>query len=184
MKEWDNPVIFCLRLKVSAGKISEVEDFVVRDAGAGKSLDAMTPNPLFSQAVPAADRKTREDLVKTANMYFSGLQNNDGKGVYPFTDDCNRVENAMQTTNNPGIYKTQPPARDRLSDHEPGFARRNSGPASSGSSRRFASAAGDRGSRARPGFRLRIFRSRGHGEDRYADRRPHFPVQSPPPADV
>jgi len=109
MKEWDNPVIFCLRLKVSAGKIAEVEDFVVRDAGAGKSLDAMTPNPLFSQAVPAADRETREDLVRTANMYFSGLQNNDGKGVYPFADDCNRVENGTQTTNNPEIYKTQSP---------------------------------------------------------------------------
>jgi hypothetical protein len=108
MKEWDNPVIFCLRLKVSAGKITEVEDFVVRDAGAGKSLDAMTPNPLFSQAIPAAARATREELVKTANMYFSGLQNNDGKGVYPFTDDCNRIENGTQTTNNSGPYKKDP----------------------------------------------------------------------------
>jgi hypothetical protein len=110
MKEWDNPVIFCLRLKVSAGKITQVEDFVVRDAGAGKSLDAMTANPLFSQAVPAAQRATREDLVKTANMYFSGLENNDGKGVYPFADDCNRVENGAQTTNNAEIYKTQSPS--------------------------------------------------------------------------
>jgi hypothetical protein len=108
MKEWDNPVIFCLRLKVSGGKITEVEDFVVRDAAAAKSLDAMTPNSLFSQAVPAAERATREDLVKTANMYFSGLQNNDGKGVYPFADDCNRIENGMQTTNNPEFGKSQP----------------------------------------------------------------------------
>ena len=108
MKEWDNPVIFCLRLKVAGGKVSEVEDFVVRDANAAKSLDARTPNPLFSQAIPAAERATREDLVKTANMYFSGLQNNDGKGVYPFTDDCDRIENASQTTNNPEPYKKDP----------------------------------------------------------------------------
>lgn len=108
MKEWDNPVIFCLRLKVSGGKITEVEDFVVRDANAGKNLDALTPNPLFSQAVPAAERASREELVKTANMYFSGLQNNDGKGVYPFADDCNRIENASQTTNNPEPYKREP----------------------------------------------------------------------------
>jgi hypothetical protein len=47
-------------------------------------------------------------LVKTANMYFSGLQNNDGKGVYPFTDDCNRIENATQTTNNPDRFKSDP----------------------------------------------------------------------------
>ncbi|HKV04247.1 MAG TPA: hypothetical protein VJO53_03950 [Candidatus Acidoferrales bacterium] len=109
MKEWDNPVIFCLRLKVSAGKIAEVEDFVVRDANAAKNLDAMSPNLLFLQAVPAAERESREELVKTANMYFSGLQNNDGKGVYPFAADCNRVENGAQTTNNPGAYRTQPP---------------------------------------------------------------------------
>src|SRR5580693_5304655 len=55
MREWDNPVIFCLRLKVSAGKISEVEDFVVRDAGAGRALETKTPNPLFSEPVPPAE---------------------------------------------------------------------------------------------------------------------------------
>jgi hypothetical protein len=108
MKEWDNPVIFCLRLKVTGGKIAEVEDFVVRDADAAKKLDAMSPNPQFLKTVPAAERATREDLVKTANIYFSGLQNNDGKGVYPFADDCNRVENGTQTTNNPDAYKTLP----------------------------------------------------------------------------
>ncbi len=114
MREWDNPVIFCLRLKVAGGKISEVEDFVVRDADAAKKLDAMSPNPQFLKAVPEAERATRDDLIKTANMYFSGLQNNDGKGVYPFAADCNRVENGTQTTNNPGLAKTQ--------TDSPGFA--------------------------------------------------------------
>src|ERR1700691_2290855 len=108
MKEWDNPVIFCLRLKVSDGKIAEVEDFVVRDADAAKNLEARSPNPLFLKTVPAAEREPREELVKTANMYFSGLQNNDGKGVYPFADDCNRVENGTQTTNNPELAKGEP----------------------------------------------------------------------------
>src|SRR6202050_27492 len=110
MKEWDNPVIFCLRLKVSAGKIQEVEDFVVRDADAAKKLEARSPNPLLLKAVPVAERESREELVKTANMYFSGLQNNDGKGDYPFADDCNRVENGTQTTNNPDLYKTGEPS--------------------------------------------------------------------------
>jgi hypothetical protein len=111
MKEWDNSVIFCLRLKIGGGKITEVEDFVVRDAGAGKNLDAIgKPNPIFLEAVPPAERESREELVKTANMYFSGLQNNDGKGVYPFADGCNRIENGTQTTNNPDVYKTQAPS--------------------------------------------------------------------------
>jgi hypothetical protein len=34
-------------------------------------------------------------------MYFSGMQLNDGKGIYPFTDDCTRFENGTQTTNAP-----------------------------------------------------------------------------------
>ena len=114
MKEWDNPVIFCLRLKVSGGKIAEVEDFVVRDADAAKKLDAMSPNPTFLKAVPAAERATRDDLIKTANMYFSGLQNNDGKGVYPFAADCNRVENGTQTTNNPDASKGGPPSNGTM----------------------------------------------------------------------
>ena len=109
MKEWDNPVIFCLRLKVAEGKIAEVEDFVVRDAGAAKNLESLgQPNPKFLEAVPPAERETRADLVKTADMYFSGLQNNDGKGVYPFAPSCNRIENGTQTTNNPGPYKKEP----------------------------------------------------------------------------
>jgi hypothetical protein len=56
---------------------------------------------VFLEAVPPAERMSRADLIKTANMYFSGMQQNDGKGVYPFTDDCNRIENGMQSTNVP-----------------------------------------------------------------------------------
>jgi hypothetical protein len=59
------------------------------------------PHHLFLETVPAAERMSRADLVKTANMYFSGMQQNDGKGVYPFTDDCDRFENGNQSTNVP-----------------------------------------------------------------------------------
>jgi len=59
------------------------------------------PHASYSEVVPAAERMSREDLIKTANMYFSGMEKNDGKGNYPFTDDCNRIENGSQTTNAP-----------------------------------------------------------------------------------
>ncbi len=36
-----------------------------------------------------------------ANAYFEGVQRNDGKGYYPFTDDCDRIENGAHTTNTP-----------------------------------------------------------------------------------
>ena len=32
-------------------------------------------------------------------MYFSGMQLNDGKGDYPFADDCHRIENGGDSTN-------------------------------------------------------------------------------------
>jgi hypothetical protein len=44
-------------------------------------------------------------------MYFSGMQLNDGKGVYPFTDDCDRFENGTQATNvplKPGTKRPDP----------------------------------------------------------------------------
>ena len=50
---------------------------------------------------PHAERMSRADLIATANKYFTGMQQNDGKGEYPFAADCNRIENGMQTTNRP-----------------------------------------------------------------------------------
>ena len=41
-------------------------------------------------------------------MYFTGMQLNDGKGNYPFADDCDRFENGGQTTNAP-----TPPGQSR-----------------------------------------------------------------------
>ena len=168
MKEWDNPVIFCLRLKVADGKIAEVEDFVVRDANAAKRLDAMgQPNPLLVTEIPAGERATREELVKTANMYFSGLQNNDGKGVYPFTDDCNRIENASQTTNNSGAVQERSKHRQR--DHESGMqgaVQDGILPDRHADSR---PAVCDRRSGARARICVRIFRSRGHRQVDDAD---------------
>jgi len=95
-------VLIALRLKVERRQIAEIELFVVRNENAAKNCEKLgMPNHLFLEAVPPAERMSRADLVKTANMYFSGMQQNDGKGVYPFTDDCDRFENGTQTTNAP-----------------------------------------------------------------------------------
>jgi hypothetical protein len=94
--------VIALRLKLQNRQISEVETFVVRNPQTAERLEKIgTPNHLFVEAVPESQRMSRADLIKTSNMYFSGMQQNDGKGVYPFTDDCNRIENGMQTTNAP-----------------------------------------------------------------------------------
>jgi hypothetical protein len=94
--------VIALRLKLDNRQISEVETFVVRNPQTAERLEKIgIPNHLFLEAVPEGQRMSRADLIKTADMYFSGMQQNDGKAVYPFTDDCNRIENGMQTTNAP-----------------------------------------------------------------------------------
>jgi len=96
------PAAFALRLKIENRQITEAETIVVRNERAAQNIEkAGKPNAVFLEAVPRDEQLSREDLVKTANMYFSGMEKNDGKGNYPFTDDCNRFENGSQTTNAP-----------------------------------------------------------------------------------
>jgi hypothetical protein len=103
------PAILAVRLKIEGRRISEIETVVARadaggshgERGARELEKAAGPHPSFLSTVPVAQRASREALVRTANMYFSGLERDDGQGVYPFTDDCNRIENGEQTTNHP-----------------------------------------------------------------------------------
>lgn len=102
MREAGTPLIMALRLKVVNRRLSEIETLLAHSEMGAKNLEAMgKPRAAFSRAVPPAQRMLRADLIKVANMYFSGMQQNDGKGVYPFADDCDRIENGTRTTNNP-----------------------------------------------------------------------------------
>lgn len=105
MREAGQPVIFVLRLKVANRKISQIETVVVRGGMAQRgvaNLEKMGPDPIYLKDVPPAERASRLDLIGTANKYFSGMQLNDGKGDYSFfADDCNRLEDGLQTTNAP-----------------------------------------------------------------------------------
>ena len=119
-----NPVAIALRLKIENGLISEAEQIVVRPESnllnpeqqssalsAAESIEKMgeelgNPHSIFTEAIPEAERPAREEMIETANYYFSGMQKNDGKGVdgtgtYPFTDDCERYENGGRSTNVP-----------------------------------------------------------------------------------
>jgi len=102
-------VPIAIRLKIENRQIAEIETFVVRTGLSGgtgaKELETLgNPNPLFLSAIPPAERASRDDLIKTANMYFSALEKNDGKGNYSFfADDCERLEDGQQTTHNPNF---------------------------------------------------------------------------------
>lgn len=110
MTEATHPVSVAFRLKIDNRQISEIELFVVRTGlngtnGAAELEKLGEPNPVFLAAVPPGERASRADLVKTANLYFSALQNDDGKGDYSFfADDCDRLEDGLETTNNPNFH--------------------------------------------------------------------------------
>ena len=96
------PALIALRLKISGNRITEIEQFIARSPEAAQRVEALgAPHEQFTQAVPASERMSRAALIETANKYFTGMQQNDGRGDYPFADDCNRIENGTQTTNRP-----------------------------------------------------------------------------------
>ena len=105
VEENGQPVILALRLKVEDKKITEMETIVLRkEPGGFANPDALvTPRPDFDRVEPADTRRSRDELIQIANTYFSALQNNDGSIHPPFADDCNRIENGTQTTNNPNF---------------------------------------------------------------------------------
>jgi hypothetical protein len=98
VREADTPTILVVRLKVVDRRIGEVETLAIRNEAAAKSLDTIArPRAAWAQAVPAAERHTRADLMRIANMYFSGIERNDGKGQYPIANNCGRLENGVVT---------------------------------------------------------------------------------------
>jgi hypothetical protein len=93
--------LLAVRLKVVGQKITQIEQIVIRDEKAAQRVDALTVNPVYLQTVPESGRMSRKDMLAVSNKYFSGMQQNDGKGDYPFADDCIRLENGFQTTSAP-----------------------------------------------------------------------------------
>ncbi|OCL12733.1 hypothetical protein AOQ84DRAFT_436808 [Glonium stellatum] len=94
--------IYAVRLKVGEdGEISEIETQITRDPDGAARYEKMgQPEAVWLEAVPPAQRISRAMLIAQSNKYYSGMQRNDPKGNYSFFDkDCNRLEDALQTTN-------------------------------------------------------------------------------------
>jgi hypothetical protein len=118
MQEAGQPVILALRLKVENQRIAEIETIVARGQfaqGGAANLEKLgSPRPAFLEDIPPNERVSRIELIRTADKYFSGMQQDDGKHDYSFfADDCDRLENGMKTTNNlnpmPGLTASGAP---------------------------------------------------------------------------
>jgi hypothetical protein len=103
IEERGHPAIMMMRLAVTAdGALSEIETIVNREHEFGPfpNFDGYdTPRPLLLADVPEDQRSSREELIRVANGYFDTIELNDGTLHTEFTDECNRIENGLQTTN-------------------------------------------------------------------------------------
>jgi hypothetical protein len=97
IREADTPAMLALHMKVRNDRIERIETLVQRSDKSAEGFDKI--GYAWTDPIPAGERMSRADLLRVANMYFSGLERNDGKGEYPFADDCNRIENGTHTTN-------------------------------------------------------------------------------------
>jgi hypothetical protein len=102
VEEHGVPAVMALRLRVTAGLIAEVDTVVCRkvDFSPFPSVETyVSPRPLMLADVPEGQRRPRARLIAIADGYFDTLQLNDGQLFTEFTDDCDRIENGLQTTN-------------------------------------------------------------------------------------
>ena len=96
----------CIRLGVLDDVVAEVETIVVRQAD--EALVFPDPKfetkPVMEEIVPEAERSLPVEMIELADGYFATLELNDGTIRTKFHPDCNRVENGVQTTNNPDFF--------------------------------------------------------------------------------
>jgi hypothetical protein len=103
IRENGTPAAFSLRLKIENRRISEIEVLVARDPGAGAAVEARGhPNAMLLEAAPAAERVPRAAMTAAIDKYMDGIEAGSGDNV-PFDPECTRIQNGIQTTNNPAL---------------------------------------------------------------------------------
>jgi hypothetical protein len=92
-----------VRIKAKGQRASELETIVIRTPGGVAAYEKYgKPDPVWDEMPAPGTKLSREQLIYTTNLYYSGMQNNDGKGDYSFfAHDCERIEHGVQTTNMP-----------------------------------------------------------------------------------
>ena len=111
VEEHGHPAIMALRLRLAAGRIAEAETIVCRKVDLSPFPGIATyvaPRDLMLADVPHAQRRPRAEMIAIADGYFDTIQLNDGTLHTEFTDDCERIENGVQTTNNAAAFGDYP----------------------------------------------------------------------------
>ncbi len=102
IQEHDLPAIMALRLRVENQLITEAETIVARaqaNGGFAKPENFVKPIPILPTVLPPAERVSREEMIRAANSYFTGLDEEDSGKNVAFDKDCQRRENGSVTAN-------------------------------------------------------------------------------------
>ena len=130
------PTIVAVRLKVVAGRVTEIETLLGRK-GASKmaGFDFYNPTALLATKdhdwevpLPAGQRPTREYMNEHANRYFSAFSKDQSAPDANYATPCHRWEGGLQTTvKNPscsprgtGLFMTHTHRRFPVTDTETG----------------------------------------------------------------
>ena len=103
VEESGHAAIMALRLKVKGGKIAQAETILARrvDNSPFPSIETyIEPRQVLLDDVPEDKRLPRARLLSIADGYFDTLQLNDGQILTSFDEECERIENGLQTTHN------------------------------------------------------------------------------------
>jgi hypothetical protein len=92
-----------IRLAFREGVVEECEIVVARNKDEGFPFlgQKFDDKPAMLAEVPEAERISRAEMIALANGYFETIERNNGMIRTRFHAHCNRVENGVQTTNNP-----------------------------------------------------------------------------------
>jgi hypothetical protein len=96
----DEPSLGAIRLKVTGGKIAELELIAARKRWPIPFGDpkAFTVPQSMTAAVKQADRRSRERLIDLADAYLATKQRNNGALLAEFAPGCAMNENAVRVT--------------------------------------------------------------------------------------
>ena len=100
VEEHGQPGFLALRMKVTGGRIADVETVARRKGGPPEYGDpaANAHDPSFAAAEPKAGRLSRRQLQALVDGYFASLQQDDGRLRTRFARDCARSDNGVVTT--------------------------------------------------------------------------------------
>jgi len=100
--ESDRPALLAARLALRNGQLNELDTVVARQESASflKPEGFANEAALMEAPLAAAERRPRAELSAIATTYFRNLVDSDA-ALPEFDETCNRVENGVQSTNNP-----------------------------------------------------------------------------------